>query len=93
MVVSPLRTDTPPRGTAVVDCLSPMTLQPPDATKGINKKKNWRGWLERLVTAGGDEEEEEGAGGPSPEGALLKAVRLLGSRLLGLSDPPKAPIG
>ena len=58
-------------------------------------------WLERLVAggpgAGGDEAEEaDGAGGGAGagnEGALMKAVRVLGARLLGLSDPPKAPIG
>lgn len=66
-------------------------------------KKSWRAWLERLVAAGpgaggagGQEEEEDGAGGGagvSSEGGLMKAVRVLGARLLGLSDPPKAPIG
>ncbi|CAM9879088.1 unnamed protein product [Ectocarpus sp. 6 AP-2014] len=61
--------------------------------KGANKKKTWRGWLERLVAAGAEEEEEDRVGGGETEGALLKAVRLLGSRLLGLSDPPKASIG
>ncbi|CAM9623507.1 unnamed protein product [Ectocarpus sp. 4 AP-2014] len=62
--------------------------------KGSSKKKTWRGWLERLVAAGAEEEEEEDrAGGGETEGALLKAVRLLSSRLLGLSDPPKASIG
>eukprot|EP00752_Nemacystus_decipiens_P002088 g1998.t1 len=68
-------------------------------------KKSWRAWLERLVAGGpgaggvggqAEEEEEEGAGnaaGVGSEGALMKAVRVLGARLLGLSDPPKAPIG
>lgn len=67
-------------------------------------KKSWRAWLERLVAAGpgaggvgGQPEDEDGAGGGGAgvgsEGALMKAVRVLGARLLGLSDPPKAPIG
>lgn len=45
------------------------------------------------MAAGAEDEEEDRAGGGETEGALLKAVRLLGSRLLGLSDPPKASIG
>lgn len=69
-------------------------------------KKSWRAWLERLVAggpgAGGDQAEAaSGAAGGGDgdgvdeggEGALMKVVRVLGARLLGLSDPPKAPIG
>eukprot|EP00903_Cladosiphon_okamuranus_P011658 g10966.t1 len=64
-------------------------------------KKSWRAWLERLVACGpgagvGQEEEADGAdggAGQGNEGAMMKAVRVLGARLLGLSDPPKAPIG
>lgn len=69
-------------------------------TKGITKKKSWRAWLERLVAGsgigGGQDETWEPGDDPteaSGDGALMKAVRLLGARLLGLSDPPKAPIG
>lgn len=46
--------------------------------------------------SGQAEEMDGGAGGGAGvggEGALMKAVRVLGARLLGLSDPPKAPIG
>ncbi|CAM9550175.1 unnamed protein product, partial [Scytosiphon promiscuus] len=70
--------------------------------KGTIKKKSWRAWLERLIAGGpsAGEAGETGSDGDevvgeeaSAEGALMKAVRVLGARLLGLSETPKAAIG